>query len=189
RGILTLQRLTVDSYEREEYLLFSAVTEDGRAIDQETAEKLFGVGARILDGADIPASVQTHLDAEARRHADATVSRSLEANSRHFNEARERLEQWADDLVVAAEKALRDTKEKIKALRRDARRAETLQEQHDIQQRLQQLGRQQRRQRQEIFRVEDEIMERRDALIDELESRLSQRTVSEVLFTIEWTVV
>jgi hypothetical protein len=34
------------------------------------------------------------------------VSRSLESNSRHFNEAREKLERWADDMVLAAEKAL-----------------------------------------------------------------------------------
>ncbi len=189
RGYLTLQRLCIDSYEREEHLLFSAVMEDGRMLDAETAAKLFSVGGSADDCAAIPDRVSQRLRAEAQRHADATVSRSLEVNSRHFNEARERLEQWADDLVFAAEKALKDTKEKIKALRREARQAESLEAQHEIQQRLQQLEKQQRRQRQDIFRVEDEIMEKRDSLIDELEARLSQRTVSEPLFTIEWTVV
>ncbi|MDP2180999.1 MAG: SNF2-related protein [Actinomycetota bacterium] len=189
RGYLTLQRLSIDSYELEEHLLFTAVTDAGETLDAETAQKLFAVGGRVLEAGPTPQRTRAMLEAESRRHADATISRSLEANSRHFNEARERLEQWADDMVVATEKALKDTKEQIKALRRDARQAESLQAQHDIQQRLQQLERKQRRQRQDIFRVEDEIMERRDALIDELESRLSQRTVSEPLFIIEWTVV
>jgi predicted nucleic acid-binding Zn-ribbon protein len=92
-------------------------------------------------------------------------------------------------MVLAAEKALKDTKEKIKALRREARQAETLAQQHEIQQRIAQLERQQRRQRQQIFEVEDQIMEKRDALIAELESRLTQKTMSEELFTIEWAVV
>lgn len=190
RGFLLLQRLAIEAYECEEHLLFTMLTDDGRALDQETAEKLFGIGARVVQSElTVPDSAASRLEAEAQRHAEATVSRSLEVNSRHFNEARERLEQWADDLVLAAEKALKDTKEKIKALRRDARQAQTLAEQHDIQQRISQLERQQHRQRQQIFEVEDQIMERRDALIADLESRLTQKTVSEELFTIEWAVV
>ena len=110
----------------------------------------------------IPAAVQQRLNAEAERHAKATMSRSLEQNSVHFNQAREKLEKWADDMVLSAEKALADTKEQIKALRRQARQAVTLEEQHEIQQKIQKLEKQQRRQRQEIFKVEDEIMEKRD---------------------------
>ena len=57
-----------------------------------------------------------------------------------------------------------------------------------IQEKIQKLERQQRRQRQEIFSAEDEIMVKRDALIDSLEKRLTQRTQTETLFTIRWTV-
>ncbi|MGH7343211.1 MAG: helicase-related protein, partial [Candidatus Rokuibacteriota bacterium] len=39
-GYLTLSRLTVDSYDREEYLLFSGFADDGAALDPETMEKL-----------------------------------------------------------------------------------------------------------------------------------------------------
>jgi predicted nucleic acid-binding Zn-ribbon protein len=91
-------------------------------------------------------------------------------------------------MVLSAEKALLDTKEQIKALRRQARQAVTLEEQHAIQESIQKLERQQRRQRQDIFSVEDEIMVKRDALIDSLEKRLAQRTQTETLFTIRWTV-
>ena len=107
----------------------------------------------------------------------------------HFNEAREKLEKWADDLVLAAEKALKDTKVQIKILQRQARLATHLDEQHDIQQKIQKLEKQQRRQRQEIFQVEDSIIEKRDALVDSLERRLTQKTESQKLFTICWEVV
>jgi len=116
------------------------------------------------------------------------VSRSLAQNNVHFNAAREKLEKWADDMVLSAEKALRDTKEQIKALRRQARQAVTLEEQHGIQQQLQKLERQQRRQRQDIFTAEDEIMEKRDSLVEALEQRLSQHTATDALFSIRWTV-
>jgi predicted nucleic acid-binding Zn-ribbon protein len=92
-------------------------------------------------------------------------------------------------MVLAAEKALRDTKEGIKALRRDARQATTVDAQHEIQRRIQELEKRQRKQRQEIFNVEDEIMQKRDGLIESLERRLSQKTSSEPLFNVRWAVV
>jgi len=184
----TLTRLAIDSYDREEYLLFSGFDESGVSLDQETMEKLFLCAARAAEAVQNPAAVAERLAGDARLHAQATISRSLEQNSRHFNEAREKLEKWADDLVLSAEKALADTKEQIKALRRQSRQVTTLEEQHQIQEKIQRLERQQRRQRQEIFKAEDEIMEKRDELIDQLEKRLAQRTESETLFTIRWSV-
>ena len=188
-GYLTLQRLQIESYEQEDYLLFSGFDDDGSALDQETMEKLLGCGGRVLDPICVDATAGQRLVGDAERHAKATVSRSLEANNAHFHQAREKLEKWADDMVVSAEKALADTKEQIKAMRRLARQAVTLDEQHTIQEKIQKLERQQRRQRQEIFTVEDAIIEKRDSLIDQLERRLAQKTEVETLFTIRWRVV
>lgn len=188
RGYLTLTRLTVDSYDREEYLLFSGFEDDGAALDQEAMEKIFLCAGSVHGEIALAETIGQRLEAEAERHAKATVSRSLEQNSRHFHDAREKLEKWADDMVLAAEKALGDTKEQIKALRRQARQAVTLAEQHEIQEKIQKLERQQRRQRQEIFKAEDEIMDKRDQFIDSLERRLAQRTETETLFTIRWAV-
>ncbi len=188
-GYLTLQAMAIESYEREEHLLFSAIDNQGLPLEQETCEKLFNCVAENAGLADIPEAITQRLAAEAQRHTKATISQSLEANNKHFNEAREKLEKWADDLVLAAEKALKDTKEQIKILQRQARLATTLDEQHDIQQKIQKLEKQQRRQRQEIFQVEDSIIEKRDDLIAALERRLTQKTEAERLFTIEWAVI
>lgn len=188
-GRLTLTRLTVESYEKEEHLLFSGYADDGASLDQETLERLFLCGGRVVGDAELAPAELTRLSAESERHTRSAVSRSLEQNSRHFHEAREKLERWADDMVIASEKSLADTKEQIKALRRQSRQAPTLDEQRELQDKIGKLERQQRRQRQEIFRVEDEITEKRDALIDQLEKRLAQRTTAETLFTVRWTVV
>lgn len=188
-GYLTLNALAIESYEREEHLLFSAIEDQGLPLEQETCEKLFNCIAENVGPASIPDTIAQRLAAEAQRHTKATISQSLEANNQYFNEAREKLEKWADDLVLAAEKALKDTKEHIKIFQRQARLATNLDEQHEIQQKIQKLEKQQRRQRQEIFQVEDSIIEKRDALIESLERRLTQKTESERLFTIVWEVI
>jgi predicted nucleic acid-binding Zn-ribbon protein len=92
-------------------------------------------------------------------------------------------------MVVAAEKELADTKAQIKAVRRQSRLATTLDEQNDLQQKLTLLEKKQRKQRQQIFEVEDQIAEKRDALIVGLQKRMSQKTKTTPLFTIQWKVV
>ncbi|MCB9903804.1 MAG: DEAD/DEAH box helicase [Planctomycetes bacterium] len=192
-GYLILTRLVIESYEQEESLLFSGFDDKGHSLDQETMERLLGCSARLVDPdqvpLELPDSVAVRLEAEAARHVQAETSRSLERNNEHFGVARDRLDAWADDMVLSAEKALRDTKEQIKAQTRLARQSETLAEQKQIQEKIRKLEQQQRRQRKEIFQVEDEITERRDQLVDQLERRLSRGTTSEALFTIRWSVV
>lgn len=188
-GWLLLQRLLIDSFDREEYLLFSAVDGGGRALDQETCERLFHCQGDVVESASAPGGIQERLGREGERHVSAMINRSLEANSRFFNEERERLEKWANDMVLAAEKELKDTKAQIQAVNRQARQATTTQEQHELQTKLRDLEKKKRRQRQQIFDVEDEIMEKRDRLIDALEKRLAQKTAVEPLFTIQWQVI
>jgi len=188
-GWLHLQQLVIDSFEREEYLLFSAVDSKGNALDQETCEKLFHCVGQAGGEASLSEEQHKRLDDEARRHVQATISRSLEENNRHFNEARERLEKWAEDMVMASEKELKDTKQQINILNRQARLAATVEEQHTFQERIRELEKKKRRQRQEIFDLEDEIAQKRDDLISTLEKRMIQKTHIEPLFTIQWAVI
>jgi Helicase conserved C-terminal domain len=188
-GYLTLTKLTIDSYEKEEYLLFNGITDDGQRLDQEICEKLFQCVGEVKEVNEWSNDKHELLLKDAKRHVEATISQSLENNNKYFQEERERLEKWADDLILAAEKELNDTKAKIKEAKRQARLATSTEEQYEIQNKIKELERQQRRQRQRIFEVEDEIMEKRDQLIDELEKRMVQKTEQEELFTIRWKVV
>lgn len=189
-GVLTLQKLTVDSFERQEYLLFSGLTDQGKNLDAETCEKLMATVASVQDQVvELPEQIAQRLQAEAKRHAEATIATSLETNNKHFTEARDKLDRWAEDMVQGAEQALKNTKEQIKAAQREARQAPTLAEQQAIQERIAKLERLQRKQRNEIFELEDDIRDKRDQLIEELALRMSHSTIIEPLFTITWQVV
>ena len=150
---------------------------------------MFSCDGNVISDIKIPGKIQTRLEQEANRHAKATISRSLEENNQHFNEGRDRLEKWAEDMVFAAEKELKDTKEQIKSLNRQTRLANTMDEQHQLQAKIRTLEKKKRRQRQQIFDVEDEIMDKRDALITALEKRMAQKTDIQTLFIIQWRVV
>ena len=191
-GWLILQKLAIESLGTEEHLLFSGFDDAGVALDQETLENLFHCDL-APDTAPTPVelhpAISDRLTREARRHAEATLSSSLERNNTFFREERDKLEKWADDALAGAERALSDTKEQIKVLTRQTRTAPTLEEQQAIQQKIADLEKRKRRQRQQIFDVEDEIIGRRDRMIGDLEKRLAQKTSSAPLFTLRWSVV
>lgn len=186
-GWLTLARLEVTAFETTEALLFSGLTDDGQVLDQETCEKLMALPAAAKP-APLQEFVPKTLLANSQQAVAATISGVLEANQRLFHEERDKLERWADDKLLAAEEALKNTKARIAQLKRDARKAATLQEQDGIQRELAEQERKQRRQRQEVFEVEDEIIAKRDALIASLQQRLQEKTSHETLFSIRWQV-
>ena len=184
-GWLTLQHLRIDSLEREDYLLFSAFDDDGHDIDQETCERLFSIDGRATTSSGTPPN---RLAAEASRHIAATLNRSLETNHRHFQQARDQLDQWAQDMEIASQKQLEDLKRQIRDLQRRSRQAPTLQEEKAIQDQILALEQAKRRQRKRIFEIEDEIEEKRKTLVSALETRLQQKTEITTLFSIRWRV-
>ncbi len=188
QGWMLLQHLTIDSFDKEERILFSGIDEDGNSLSQETLEKLFLCNGKCKDLDAPPEWVEQRLNDESKRILEATINRSLEENNRFFNEERDRLDKWADDMEIAVGKELKATKEQIKALNRQARQAETMDEQHGLQHRIQELEKKKRRQRQQIFDIEDEIATKRDELIDVLEKRMKQKTKTMPLFMIQWEV-
>jgi hypothetical protein len=188
-GYLTLSLLTIDSFETEEYLLFSGFTDQGESLDQEILQRLFSCPVSSSVTCIIPDEINHRLQAENAQHTKAMINSALEANNKHFAEARDKLERWADDMVYAAEKTLKDTKDRIKDAKRRERQATSLEAQMTIQEEIRTLEKQQRKQREEIFKVEDEICDKRDHLIDGLQKRLSQKTSSTHIFTIRWAVV
>ena len=104
-------------------------------------------------------------------------------------EARDQLDKWSDDMEVAAQKELDDTKRRIRDLQRRSRQAPTMVEQFQLQEEIAKFERKKRGLRERIFDLEDEICDRRDRLVEALEQRMRQKTTIEPIFTIRWRVV
>ena len=185
-GWLQLNLLELDSFQREEHLVFTAQNDTGQILEQEICERLFQIAAetRLLESLAPPDS----LAGNARQQLQAALARALEQNDQYFQQEREKLDAWAEDRILAAEQVLQDTKLKLKALKRQARTAMSMDEARRLQEETRKVEAEQRRQRQAIFEVEDDIEAKRDALIAALEKRLHQASNTRELFTIRWSV-
>lgn len=187
-GWLELNLLELESFQLEEHLVFSAQTDDGSWLDAEACKRLLELPGQSRGPHSPVPQPPDNFDTNVRRQIEAALTQALEENNTYFQAEREKLDRWAEDQLLAAEQALHDTKARLKDAKRRARLASTVEEQAAVQDEIRGLERQQRRHRQEIFDVEDEIEAKRDTLIAALERRLNQRSHSVPLFRIRWSL-
>ena len=185
-GWLELNLLELESFQLEEHLVFSAQADDGGWLDADACQRMLELSGRMGGTLSDSEGLPVNFEANVRRQIDAALTKALEENNTYFQAERERLDQWAEDQLLSAEQALQDTKARLKDAKRRARAATTVADQAAVQDEIRSLESQQRRQRREIFDVEDEIEAKRDALIAALERRLNQRSHSVRLFRIRW---
>ncbi|WP_137390425.1 SNF2-related protein [Rhodoligotrophos defluvii] len=186
-GILAARCLSFSGFDEQDHILLAAKTDDGRDIDPDIVRRLFEMPCRQADG-EIGHARALLGPILAQREQDV-IEALKRQNAQWFSEESRKLEKWAEDKVFAAEKELQDAKARILELKREARTAQSPEQQHRIQTQIQELEKSKRRLRQRIFEVEDEIIEERDQMIADLEARLKQDISKQELFTVRWAVV
>jgi ERCC4-related helicase len=186
-GWLQLSEVEVNSFEVTDHLIFTAMTDDGEILTQEQCRRMFELGASVKNNEsklwDFPG--RDKVSAEIVRHLRAELKSK---DARYLQYEVNKLNRWAEDRIYLVEKELKDTKQRIRELTRQAAQTSEPSEQLDIQKRIRDLEKKQRRQRQEIFNAEDQIKEQRDSMIEEIEKRMQRSFNQHTIFTIRWKI-
>ncbi len=189
RGHLHLEKLTLDSDAREEFLLFTAVDDTGENLDQEQTHRLLDTPGVVLGPTNLDDVIMQRLAADNDLLVQSSLNRASEAGNVRFRQAQNQLNQWADDKIDAAQQQLDTLRKQLRDARRQVDLADSLQVQHQATQRVAQLEAQRRRARSNINDVEDEVEAQRQTLIRQLQARCQQQHTRETLFTIRFEVV
>lgn len=184
-GWIRLDLLTIDSDEREQFLLLTAIDDHGRNIDQEVVQRLLDVaGATLPDDVAMPSSIRERLEADAEQLTSATLNKASEAGDERFKQVQKQVDAWADDRIHAAEQVLDTIRRELRGARRRAEIAETVAEQQQAQQAIVQLEAKRRRARRDIEATEDQVEEERLKLLAQLRARSQRSHNRSTLFTI-----
>ena len=189
-GWLAVNVLTLQSFDIEEHLIITAMSEAGEVLAAEVCQRLMRLDARVIDGNldNTSDKFDQKFLPTIELQRQSTLNQALQANQVFFQKEQDKIDQWAEDKLKAAEIALEDIKIKVRSLQREARQASTMEEQHQKQEAVKQAEKEQRRMRQTIFDVEDEISAQRDALISSLENALHRKSSNETLFMLRWEI-
>ncbi|MCI6828408.1 MAG: SNF2-related protein [Prevotella sp.] len=185
-GWLVLSSLSVSSFEEEQYHIFTAITDSGRALTQDEAERLMLNGGVETDVTAIPADVKEKLQKDIAQRSKAKLNDIDSRNLNYFRQEENRIYQWERDCIDGLEAELTIVKRSTLQAERDARNATSVQEKLELERKIDELKRKKRRLRNELEDKEDEIGEQRRRMIAELERRMIQSTESSNMFLIRW---
>ncbi len=188
-GWLRLGLLTVDSFEREEYLVFAAMCDDGSPLDDETCRKLLSVDAETGATAALPPDKSRALDGLARESQGRLLARVTERNQKYFEQEIEKLDAWAEDLKENLERELKELDREIRATKKQARQMMDLDQKVALHKKAKETERKRNDKRRALFDQHDAIDRQKDSVITRVETQLAQKVEMKKLFEIRWRVV
>jgi hypothetical protein len=188
-GYALVSTMSVDSFEREEYLLSSAITEDGNELNDEFTEKLFSLKSIHEEKVSIQEAIKVKLYAnkekqEVQIHEEINIK-----NNDFFDNEMEKLDNWADDLKISLEVELKNIEKDIKTRKTDQRKLTDLTEKVAFQRETADLEKKRNKLRRKLYDEQDAIEEKKETLIDKVSQKLKQETNTNELFIIQWKII
>lgn len=184
-GWLAVTQLSIESLSQgEDHLLVAAVTDDGVALDQETAARLLSLPARVVG--PVQARAPGALEAALVLQEEQVHREHSERNAKFYEAEAAKLDGWADDLKVGLERVIKELDRKIAEARTAARMMRTLEEKLAGQRRIAELDAERSQRRRSLFEAQDQVDQRRDALIAEIEAKLVQEAATDQICQVFW---
>lgn len=160
-GWLELSKLTVKSFDTDEFLVFAAHTDNGFNLDDELCRKLLSLPAQIIK-AQVGSLPESALTTQREVIVAKCVSDVDQRNAQLFDEEVSKLDRWADDLKLGLEADIKELDKAIREARRMATLAVALTEKLAAQREVKNLESKRNKKRRELFEAQDAVDSRRD---------------------------
>lgn len=187
-GWLTLKNITVDSFEKEDYLIFAGYQDNGEIIDYEQCEKLFMLGVQGINNVSEQPDydrLNTHVEARKAGFMDLIAQRNIQ----FFDDEMTKLDKWAEDRKNSLEIELKQLDKDIKTQKTESKKIVKLEEKLQAQKVIKDMEAKRNKMRRELFESQDLVDKQKEELIEKIEAKLNQKITEEELFTIRWRLV
>mgnify|MGYP003968795245 FL=1 len=188
-GWLRLDLMTVTSFETEDHLLWAAIADDGESLTAEQCRRLFNLPADMRGAPQIGEPEDAALTQQLQRHRKDILQANAERDSGFFDSEMGKLDHWADDMKTSLEIRLKQLDVEIKTRKAEARKIINLQEKVKVHRSIKELECTRNDMRLNLYQAQDDVEEKKERLIEGIETRLNQELSQVPLFTIRWQLV
>ena len=187
-GWLLVDKVSFEAYEKEEYLLFTAVSDEGEVFDEQMSKKLM----------DLPAKTKENIECEG--YSNSIINRQKDLieqfthemghrNMKYYKEECDKLDVWSDDLKQGLEMKIKELDKEIKELKKFSKTCSTLQETLNHQKLIKSTEKKRNEKRKNLFIEQDEIDKKRDELVENIEKQLKNKIQVENVFAVRWCLL
>lgn len=188
-GWLSANCLSVASFEVEDHIILSGITDGAGTLDDEQCFRLFSLYAEeIRKDTDIKPAITERLSAVFKDKRDGIVEDIGMRNASYFEVEIEKLDNWGEDKRNSLKVSLKELDEQIRDIKKQARLAPNLPEKLKLEKQRKALEAERDEAWKEYDGAAKDIEASKDKLIDQIEKKLEKTTSSEELFMIKWTI-
>jgi len=189
-GWMKVDLLSVSTFEAEDYIMLSGVTETSEMLDYEQCKRFFSLKAsEEISKIELDNNTKKILADTAKHQKETVLVEVEERNNVWFDQEYSKLDSWAEDLKVGLERELKDLDAEIRLKKAEAKKILKLDEKIKLQRVIKEMENQRSEKRKKLYEAQDEVDKRKEKLLNDIESKLKQNISQKPLFTIKWNLV
>lgn len=188
-GLLKISNYTVESFESEDNIILSSITDSGETIEPEIMKKVFQLSAESITPLTISNDGKAKLDEYEAKYIKIVTNQIAERNGNFFDHEVDKLDNWAEDVKKALEIELRKLDIDIKTAKTNAKKILSLEEKLKAQRDIKEWEKKRNEMRRRLFDTQDDVELKKENLLESVEKRMAQQSKLEPLFTIRWKII
>ena len=189
RGYISLNKVSIDSFEKEEKLFFSGFLSDGTQISEDIIEKLFRLNTIEKTSCSINFEISERLSKDAEQYSKKIVIESEERNNKLLNDEIAKINKWAEDKIESVQLKVELMRNERKNLQKQSDIAESSYEKEKIEEEILKLSKRIKSAWLELADAEEEIELQRNSTIKKLREQVMKSYEVTNLFTVSFGVI
>lgn len=189
KGLLTLNKLSIESFENEEYLVFNGILEDGTRLEPELCETMFRLNTEEfscnLDGV----SRLTDVMDDSRVNIESVLNESQLRNNEYLTDEIGKINAWADDKIQSVQLDVEGMRLQRKELQQQSDMVSNMMEKEKIEKDILALSSKIRQCWMKLAMAEEEVENQRREMIDAIKKENMKMSNIKNLFTVSFEIV
>lgn len=189
KGYISFNRITIDSFEQEEYVFFTGFLDDGTQLDEDTLAKMFRLSTVESQMESIDEHIRERLTADATQYSKKLIIESEEKNNKLLNDEIIRINKWAEDKIESVQLRVESMRNERKNLQKQSDIAESTFERRQFEEEISKLSKKIKMAWLELADAEDEIEEQRKNMIKKLRDQMMKSSSMSNVFIASFEIV
>ncbi|MBQ7798615.1 MAG: DEAD/DEAH box helicase [Clostridia bacterium] len=188
-GFISVKKLTIKSFENEEYLVLNGILDDGTRIDEDICKKLFRLNSRDLSYSYDENKITNELSLDVNQNINRIKEESQTKNNAYLTDEIKKINQWADDKIQGTQLAVETMREQRKELQKQSDLASNNQERERLENEILKLSNKIKQSWMNLAMAEEDIEIQRRSMISDIKKENMKEFELNDIFTIRFNVV
>ena len=189
KGLISFNKFIIDSFEREEYLFFSGITDDKNYLDDNLLRKLFRLECIESYNNELPKKLQNIVSENVQLSANKLFQESSIKNNSYLADEISKINNWADDKIQSIQYDTELMREQRKELRKQSDLCTNTNDKMKIDEEISKLTIKISKSWMEIAEIEENIEKSRKNKVDAIRKENMKNSHLDNIFEIEFEVV